>query len=53
MKPIMEMTMLPRGVRVAGLRVNIGSMVKPLHSGFAARDGSNRRYSPRPAQAQI
>jgi 2-methylcitrate dehydratase PrpD len=25
--------------RAAGLRANIGSMVKPLHCGFAARDG--------------
>ncbi|AZO59527.1 MAG: MmgE/PrpD family protein [Mesorhizobium sp.] len=25
--------------RVAGIRANIGSMVKPMHCGFAARDG--------------
>jgi 2-methylcitrate dehydratase PrpD len=25
--------------RASGIRANIGSMVKPLHSGFAARDG--------------
>jgi 2-methylcitrate dehydratase PrpD len=25
--------------RAAGLRCNVGTMVKPLHSGFAARDG--------------